>query len=89
MGAAELCAGFGVSKSTGAAKAKAVREALAMRQMDPRWYRPSKMEDNPSAWMIMVNGLIVDARNMPRDLQEAAYKKGLIPYIPDPGNSRT
>ncbi|MGH8064490.1 MAG: DUF6398 domain-containing protein [Candidatus Entotheonellia bacterium] len=47
MSAAELCAGFGVSKSTGAAKAKVVREALAMGQMDPRWYRPSKMEVNP------------------------------------------
>lgn len=82
MSAAELCAGFGVSKSTGAAKAKVVREALAMGQMDPRWYRPSKMEANPLAWLIMVDGLVVDARHMPREIQEAAYAKGLIPYIP-------
>jgi len=82
MSAAELCAGFGVSKSTGSAKAKAVREALDMRQMDPRWYRPSKMEDNSLAWMIMVNGFVVDVRSMPRDIQEAAYEKGLIPYLP-------
>lgn len=82
--AAELCAAFGVSQSAGAAKAKAVRDALAMGQMDPRWYRPSKMEDNASAWMIMVNGLSVDARHLPRDLQEAAYAKGLIPYLPEP-----
>ncbi len=84
MSAAELCAAFGVSKSAGAAKAKAVRDALAMGQMDPQWYRPSKMEDNPLAWMIMVNGLSVDARYLPRDLQETAYAKGLIPYIPEP-----
>ena len=83
MRAADLCAAFGVSQSTGAAKAKAVRDALDMGQMDPRWYRPSKMEDNTMAWMIMVNGLIVDARSMPRDLQEAAYAKGLIPYLPE------
>jgi len=82
MRAADLCAAFGVSQSTGAAKAKAVRDALDMGQMDPRWYRPSKMEDNSMAWMIMVNGFIVDARSMPRDLQEAAYAKGLIPYLP-------
>ncbi len=82
MSAAELCAAFGVSKSTGAAKAKAVREALGMSQMDPRWYRPSKMERNALAWMIMVNGFIVDVRSMPRAIQEAAYAKGLIPYIP-------
>jgi hypothetical protein len=82
MSAAELCAGFGVSKSTGAAKAKIVRDALQMGQMDPRWYRPSKMAANPLAWMIMVNGFVVDARQLPLDIQEAAYEKGLIPYIP-------
>jgi hypothetical protein len=82
MSAAELCAGFSVSKSTGAAKAKVVRDALDMSQMDPQWYRPSQMDENPMAWMIMVNGFVVDVRSMPRDVQEAAYAKGLIPYIP-------
>ena len=82
MSAAELCAGFGVSKSTGSAKAKVVRDALDMSQMDPQWYRPSKMEENPMAWMIMVNGFVVDVRSMPRDVQEAPYAKGLIPYLP-------
>ena len=83
MSAAELCTGFGVSKSTGSAKAKVVRDALDMSQMDPQWYRPSKMDENPMAWMIMVNGFMVDVRSMPRDVQEAAYAKGLIPYLPD------
>jgi Domain of unknown function (DUF6398) len=83
-----LCAGFGVSKSTGAAKSKAVRDALAMGQMDPRWYRPSKMEDTPFAWMIMVDGLAVDARHLPQDIQEAAYEKRLIPYVPGPKGGR-
>jgi hypothetical protein len=82
MRAAELCAGFGVSQSTGSTKAKAVRDALDMSQMDPQWYRPSKMEENPMAWMIMVNGFVVDVRQMPRNLQEMAYEKGLIPYLP-------
>ena len=82
MSAAELCTGFGVSKSTGSAKAKVVRDALDMSQMDPQWYRPSKMDENPMAWMIMVNGFVVDVRQMPRDIQEAAYAKGLIPYLP-------
>jgi hypothetical protein len=82
MRAAELCAGFGVSQSTGSAKAKAVWEALDMSQMDPQWYRPSKLEENPMAWMIMVNGFVVDVRQMPRDIQEMAHAKGLIPYLP-------
>jgi len=32
--------------------------------------------------MIQVNGLIVDARHLPRDIQEEASRKGLILYIP-------
>lgn len=82
MNAAELCAAFGVAKGTGAAKSKAVRDALGMTQMDPNWYLPSKMDDNIMAWMISVNGLIVDARSLPLEIQEIAYEKGLIPYVP-------
>ena len=82
MRATDLCACFGVSQSTGSAKAKVVRDVLGMGQMDPQWCRPSKMEDNPLAWMIMVDGFVVDVRRMSRAVQEVAYEKGLIPYIP-------
>jgi len=78
----DLCAAFGVPKRTGYTKSKAVRDALGMFQMDPNWYLPSRMEDNVMAWHIMVNGFIVDARTMPREIQEIAYEKGMIPYIP-------
>ena len=83
MSAADLCKGFGVSKSTGSAKSKTIRDALDMVQMDPNWYLPSKIDDNPMAWMIMVDGFVLDARTMPREVQEVAYRKGLIPYIPE------
>ena len=33
--------------------------------------------------MIMFDGMIVDARSMPREVQEIAYEKRLIPYIPN------
>ncbi len=33
-------------------------------------------------WMAEVNGLLVDLRRMPREVQEIAYAKGMIPYIP-------
>lgn len=82
MNATDLCQRFGVSKSTGSAKAKIVRDHLGMMQLDPNWCLPSKLDDNPMAWMIMVNGLAVDARQLPRDIQEVAYQKGIIPYIP-------
>jgi len=83
----ELCAAFGVKKSSGANKGRIVRDTLDMFQMDPNWCRPSQMADNIMAWMIMVDGLIFDARSLPREIQEIAYEKGLIPYIPaDQGN---
>jgi hypothetical protein len=34
------------------------------------------------AWMIMVDGFMMDARTAPREIQKEAYRKGLIPYIP-------
>lgn len=82
MNAGDLCKAFGIGKSTGSAKAKEVRDLLRMTQFDPHWCLPSNMDSNPLAWMITVNGYIVDVRTMPRDIQEVAYQKGLIPYIP-------
>jgi len=33
--------------------------------------------------MIPVNGVIVDMRTTPREIQEQAYQLGLIPFIPE------
>jgi hypothetical protein len=49
---------------------------------DPRWCLPSKLADNPLVWMIQVNGVLVDVRMMPREVQEEAYRIGLIPFVP-------
>jgi hypothetical protein len=73
---------FGVSEATGSAKARAIRDLLKIHRLDPQWTLPSRMEQNPIAWMIQVNGLIEDARRLPREFQEEAFRKGLIPYIP-------
>jgi hypothetical protein len=32
--------------------------------------------------MAEVNGLLVDLRDMPREVHEIAFAKGIIPYIP-------
>jgi hypothetical protein len=82
MSATELCEGFGVSKSTGANKSRDIRDMMNLSQFDPNWCLPSLMDENPLAWMIMVDDLVVDARSMPLSIQEVAYEKGLIPYIP-------
>jgi hypothetical protein len=88
MRADELCAAFGVKKSSGANKAKQIRDMFKMYQMDPNWCLPSLVGENPLIWLLQVNGLMVDARNMPREVQEIAYRKGLIPYIPADRNPK-
>jgi hypothetical protein len=74
--------GFGVSPATGHAKAMAIRKLLKIQRLDPEWTLPSRVGDNPLAWLIQVNGVPVDARSMPRKIQEEAYRKGLIPFLP-------
>lgn len=74
---------FKVSQSTSQAKSKQIRDLLHMHQLDPNWCLPSQIDKNPLAWMISVNGFIIDARHAPRAIQEEAFRKGLIPYLPD------
>ncbi|MDR3636958.1 MAG: DUF6398 domain-containing protein [Isosphaeraceae bacterium] len=73
---------LGTSPSRGAAKLAAIRKMFKMHQFDPNWTLPSRLDDNPMVWMLQVNGLVVDVRHAPRDVQEIAFNKGLIPYIP-------
>jgi hypothetical protein len=46
------------------------------------WMLPSRMEQNSAMWLLQVNGLFVDIRDAPIDLQRLAFEKGLIPYVP-------
>jgi Domain of unknown function (DUF6398) len=78
----DIDAYFGISESTGAARLAAIRKLLKLVPLDPNWTLPSRLEDNPLVWMLSVNGFLMDIRLAPREAQEAAYQKGLIPYIP-------
>jgi hypothetical protein len=82
MTMAEVCAAFGVGQSTASAKARAISDALHTSRMDPTWMLKSIVDQNPLVWMAEVNGLLVDIREMPREVQVIAYEKGMIPYIP-------
>jgi hypothetical protein len=74
---------FGVGESTGQGKSMLIRRMFKIRPMDPTWSLRSRIEQNPMAWMIQVNGFLVDARFLKREVQEEALRKGLIPYIPE------
>jgi hypothetical protein len=67
--AAELCAAFGVSKSSGAARAKRVEELLRVRgSFDPRWTLPTLLRDS-AADVIEVDGITLDLRRFARSAQ--------------------
>ena len=86
MKASDVYARFGIGQSTGQGKSKLVRDALKTGQLDPAWTLPSRIAHNPMAWMVMVDGMVVDIRRMPLELQQAAFAKGLIPYVPEQGS---
>ena len=81
MAMADLCSHFGIAPSTGGNKAKLVRNALGIRQFDHKWTLPSRPAGNSLPWLIEVDGLVVDARQLPVAIQEVAVQKGLIPYV--------
>ena len=82
MTMAEVCAGLGVGQSTASAKARVIFDALETNRMDPTWMLRSFVDRNPLVWMAEVNGMLVDLRQMPREVQVIAHQKGMIPYIP-------
>jgi hypothetical protein len=78
----DLSALTGVPKSVLANKAKQIRDALRIGQMGPEFCRRELFASNPMAWMISVDGFIVDARTMPPEVQAEARRRGLIPDLP-------
>jgi Domain of unknown function (DUF6398) len=78
----DIDAVFGISESTGAAKLAAIRKMLKIQQLDPNWTLPSRLHDNPMVWLLEVNGFTIDVRHAAREVQEIAFKRGLIPFIP-------
>jgi hypothetical protein len=43
---------------------------------------PSRLDSNPMVWMLQVNGMIVDVRALPREVQVESFERGMIPYVP-------
>jgi hypothetical protein len=73
---------FGVSEAAVMSKSKKIRETLGMGPLSLEWTLPSRLADNPLVWMLQVNGLMIDIRDAPVEVQRIAYEKGLIPFIP-------
>ena len=81
---ADLCTEFGVGQSTISNKSKQVRNLLKMRRFDPDWSLRRLTDQNPFVWTLIIDGLMVDTRELPRELQEALIEEGYLPYMPPP-----
>ena len=81
MTASDIAGWFGLAKSTAGSKASDISELLNLHRFNSEFVLPSIAENNPMTWHLSVNGYFVDIRTMPREAQEVAYNKGLIPYI--------
>lgn len=79
---AEIAAWFGLSKSTAGNKGAEVKNILNINYFSAEYCLKSKLADNSAIWFLSVNGWMTDIRQAPRELQEMAFAKGLIPYIP-------
>lgn len=79
MSASDLAGLLGLATSTLANKAKEVRDLIKMKAYDFEYALPDQVANHPMAWMVMFNGILMDARGLPEELQHIAHAKGLIP----------
>lgn len=70
-----------VPRSTMAAKAKRIRDVLGIKPMDIDFCRRELLEAHPVAWLVEVDGVVIDARRLPAEVQAEARKRGLIPDL--------
>lgn len=71
----------GVPKSTMANKAKLIRDQLRLHTFDVEFCRRDLLERHPTAWLVQIDGFIVDARGLPPHVQAEARSRGLIPDL--------
>ncbi len=77
----ELAERLGVVKTTMANKAGLINRTLDVGIFEPKLTRVAMLEQHPMAWIVEVDGFLVDARTLPADLQDEARRRGLIPDI--------
>lgn len=78
----ELSRQTGVSKSALATKARLIMNLLRIMPLEPDYCRQEILTRNPLAWMVEVNGILVDARTLSVEVQVDLTRRGLIPQTP-------
>jgi Domain of unknown function (DUF6398) len=77
----QLAERLGVVKTTMANKAGLINRTLDIGIFEPDLTRLAMLEQHPMAWLVEVDGLVVDARMLPAELQDEARRRGLIPDL--------
>ena len=72
----DICNFFNTSKSTTAQKSKVIRDMFKMGYYDPEFSTNHMQENSPFSNFVMVNGLIVDKRHLPPEVQEMFKREG-------------
>ena len=78
----ELSRPFGLAPATASARAAEIHKLVRLSPLDAQWLLPELIEDSPALWMLSLNGFIVDAMDLPLEIQQEAARQGLIPYAP-------
>jgi uncharacterized protein DUF6398 len=76
-----LAEALGVVKTTMANKAGLINRILELSAFEPDMTRVAVLEEHPLAWLVELDGVIVDARSLPSELQDEAHRRGLIPDL--------
>lgn len=77
----KLARALEVAKTTMANKAALIRRLLGLGWFEPDLMRRAMLDQHPRAWLIAVNGVVVDARELPEELREEARRRGLVPDV--------
>jgi hypothetical protein len=63
-------------------KARRICELVELSPFSFEFSRRDMLQHNPLAWLVEVNGIPVDARSLPPEVQAEARRRGLIPDLP-------
>ena len=79
--AKQLAERLGVVQTTMANKAGLINRTLDIGMFEPDLTREAMLVQHPMARIVEVDGLLIDARTLPPELQDEARRRGLIPDV--------
>ena len=83
-----LATATGVAKSTMANKSTLIGRTLQLGPLVPELCRRELLAPHPYAWLVEIDGFILDVRALPQPLQDEARRRGLVPSWLVPGAPR-